>query len=126
MDTEGRVEVLRRAYQHFNDRDVDALLAMMTDDVEWPDVANGTMLRGKEAIRRYWAGQFAVADPRVEPTDFMEAGDDLVAVVDQRVTDLGGRPLAPPAVVYHRYAFAGDLVRRMLVFTDADEAVQTP
>src|SRR6202035_2288473 len=107
---------LERAYQLFNQRDVDALFRMMTDDVEWPDVAHSAVLRGKEAIRPYWEAQFAVSDPTVRPTAFIEAGDDLVAVVDQRIHDLQGRPLAPPMVVFHRYTFDGDLVRRMIVF----------
>jgi hypothetical protein len=59
----------------------------------------------------------------VTPTEFIEAGDDVVAVVDQRILDLQGRPLMAPAVVFHRYTFAGDLVRRMVVFADRDEAV---
>src|SRR5436305_1772515 len=85
MDTNERIESLRRAYRLFNDRQIDALLAMMSEDVEWPDVAGGAVLHGKAAIRRYWDAQFASADPRVSPTRFIEAGEDLIAVVDQRV-----------------------------------------
>jgi hypothetical protein len=122
VDDSRRV-LLQRAYRLFNTRQVDDLLAMMTDDVEWPDVANAKVLHGKEAIRRYWEDQFAVADPLVRPTDFIEAGDDLVAVIDQRIFDLEGQPLGPPMVVLHRYEFVGDLVRRMRVFTDRQEAI---
>src|ERR1051326_8660890 len=86
--------VLRQAYRLFNDRQIDDLLALMTDDVEWPDVANGAVLHGKDEIRPYWEGQFAVADPRVVPIEFMPAGDDVVVVVDQRVLDLQGQSLA--------------------------------
>lgn len=106
----------------FNDRDIDALVAMMTDDAEWPDVANGAVLRDKAAIRSYWEGQFAVSNPQVEPTDFVGVGDDMVAVVKQEVTNLRGEPLVPTTVVFHRYSFDGDLVRRMVVFNDLDQA----
>ena len=123
VDANERIELLRRAYRLFNDRQIEPLLAMMSEDVEWPDVARGTVLHGKDAIRRYWEAQFASADPRVSPTRFIEAGDELIAVIDQRVFDLGGNALAPPTVVFHRYSFAGDRIRRMRVFTDADEAV---
>ena len=123
MEGDARTGLLERAYRSFGARDVDALLALMTEDVEWPDVANGTVLRGKEAIRPYWEAQFAVADPRVAPTAFVAVGDDVVVEVDQRILDLDGRPLAPPAVVFHRYSFAGDLVRRMVVHTDRDAAL---
>ena len=122
MDT-ARVELLRDAYRHFNARDIDTLLDLMTDDVEWPDVANGRVLRDKGAIRAYWEGQFAVASPKVEPLDFLDAGADLVVAVDQRVTDLDGEPLAPPTVVFHRYTFVDDRVRRMVVYPDRDTAL---
>jgi hypothetical protein len=115
------VALLRRAYRLFNDRQVDQLLALMTDDVEWPDVAGKAVLHGKDAIRPYWEAQFAVAEPQVNPTDFRPIGDDLVAVVDQRVFDKQGALLAE-AVVYHRYSFTSGLVSRMVVVspTEAD------
>jgi ketosteroid isomerase-like protein len=125
MTNSDRVALLRRAYGLFNDRQIDELLELMTDDVEWPDVANRTVLQGKNAIRPYWAAQFEVADPRVEPVDFIEAGDDLVAVVDQRVQDLQGQTIAGPTVVYHRYRFAGDLVSGMTAFNEGSDALMS-
>jgi ketosteroid isomerase-like protein len=115
--------ILERAYKLFNDRDVDALLSMMTDDVEWPDVANWEVLHGKEAVRLYWEGQFTVTDPRVRPIAFIPAGDDLVAVINQRILDRQGQLLMPTALVFHRYTFHGDLVCRMVVFSDRDQAM---
>jgi ketosteroid isomerase-like protein len=123
MDASERVEFLERAYRLFNSRRIDDLLAMMSADVAWPDVARGAVLRGKEAIRRYWEGQFATADPRVTPTRFVEVENDLIAVVDQRVLDRQGKVLVPPTVVFHRYSFTGDLISQMVVFTNAEEAV---
>jgi hypothetical protein len=61
--------------------------------------------------------------PRVTPTGFTETGDDLVAVIDQRILDREGLPLVPPAVVFHRFTFAGDLISRMVVFSDLDSAL---
>ena len=120
---ERRVAVLRRAYERFDARDVDALLAMMAADVEWPDVAGGAVLHGHDEVRAYWEGQFAVADPRVVPVEVVAVGDDVVAVVEQRVSDLAGVPLGPMSVVFHRYTFDGDLVRRMVVHTDREQAL---
>ena len=126
MSTSERIAFLREAYRRFNDRQIDRLLQMMTDEVEWPDVANDVVLHGKQAIRSYWQAQFSAGDPHVDPVDFIEAGDDLVVVVDQRVADREGRLLPVPAVVFHRYTFDGDLVRRMVVFTDRDAALTDP
>ena len=47
MTEREREAYLRHAYQLFNHRDVNALLAMMTDDIEWPNVADNTVLHGK-------------------------------------------------------------------------------
>jgi hypothetical protein len=123
MDVDEKVAFLELAYERFNARDVDALLTMLTDDVAWPDVANRAVLRGKAAVRAYWLAQFESTDPRVTPTGYIPTQDDLVAEVEQRVLDLEGRPLRPPAVVYHRYGFRGDLVHRMEVYEDRNDAI---
>jgi ketosteroid isomerase-like protein len=122
VDGGERRSLLERAYERFNARDIDALLAMMSDDVEWPDVAQGQVLRTKDAIRSYWEAQFAVANPVVTPTGFIDVDDDLVAVVDQVVLDFEGNAVVPRATVFHRYSFDGDLVRRMVVFTERHQA----
>jgi hypothetical protein len=44
-------------------------------------------------------------------------------VIDQRIEDHDGSPLVPPAIVFHRYTFAGNLVSRMVVFPDREAAV---
>ena len=58
---------LRRAYEAFNARDVEAALALMHSDVDWPNAIKGGRVHGHDALRAYWAGQFATIDPRVEP-----------------------------------------------------------
>jgi SnoaL-like protein len=125
VDGAGRIISLERAYSCFNERRIDELLAMMTDDVQWPDVANGTVLEGKASIMRYWEAQFDVGNPTVIPTDFFPVGSDLVAVIEQRILDHHGEPLASPSTVFHRYSFKDDLVSRMTVFVDR-EAAATP
>jgi hypothetical protein len=118
-----RSSILERAYVYFNERGIDQLLAMMVDDVRWPDVANGVELKGKPAIRRYWEAQFALAQPRVVPRDFVEVGDDVVAVIDQRIFDLDGTLVMGPVVVFHRYSFRAALVRRMTVHQRREDAL---
>lgn len=48
--------LLTRAYESFNARDIDAALAGMTTDVEWPNAMEGGHIRGHEAVREYWTG----------------------------------------------------------------------
>ncbi|GLY18682.1 nuclear transport factor 2 family protein [Kineosporia rhizophila] len=114
---DARKALLIDAYRRFNGRDVDGLLSMMTDDVEWPDVPNQSVLRSKDEIREYWFGQFAITDPQVVPTDFEPGSDEdeIVAVVEQEVRGLGGEVLVDRREVRHRYSFRDGLVRRMVV-----------
>lgn len=117
-----RVDVLRRAYELFNERRIDELLALMADDVEWPDVANAAVLHTKSEIRKYWEAQFAAAQPFVHPDDFVEDDGDVVAVVQQHVEGLDGAVVVPVHVVHHRYTFddRGRVVR-MTVSTPDDD-----
>ena len=124
VDIDVRTDTLRRAYRFFNDRAIDDLFVLMTEDVRWPDVAHGSVLHGKDAIRRYWTSQFEMADPQVLPTDIFTAGTDLVAVVDQRILDHQGQLLAPATTVFHRYTFRGPLISQMVVFASGDEAAK--
>jgi hypothetical protein len=110
MDTEQR---LRELYDAFNARDVDAVLAAVTDDVDWPNAWEGGRVRGKAAMRSYWARQWAEIDPRVEPVEMAERDDGRVAVaVEQTVLDLDGGLIAKRSV-RHVYEFREGLVARM-------------
>ena len=50
---------MHQLYAAFNSQDAERLLALVTDDVNWPD---GTArLHGKNAVRAYWARQWIPA-----------------------------------------------------------------
>src|SRR5438128_786657 len=61
-------DLLRRMYVAFNARDVDAVLASVHPDVDWPNAWEGGRVRGHDAVRAYWTRQFAEIHPTVEPT----------------------------------------------------------
>jgi hypothetical protein len=105
--------LLRRAYAAFNARDVDAAVALMHADVDWPNAFEGGRVRGRDAVRAYWARQFAVIDPHVMPRGFAWRDDGRVAVfVHQIVRSPAGDVLADGAVV-HVYTLRDGLVERM-------------
>jgi ketosteroid isomerase-like protein len=105
--------VLRATYEAFNARDVDAVVARMAEDVDWPNAWEGGRVRGRAAVREYWERQFQAIDPHVLPVAFSRRPDGRVAVeVDQVVRDSGGRLVSHGRVV-HVFAFAGALVARM-------------
>ncbi len=51
-------ELLLRAYATYNSQDIEALVALVSDDVNWPDDDAGR-LHGKDEVRAYWTEQWA-------------------------------------------------------------------
>ncbi|QKK31785.1 nuclear transport factor 2 family protein [Rhizobium indicum] len=88
------VETIKRIYASFNARDIDAVLAVLSDDIAWANGMDGGHVHGRAAVRDYWTRQWAVVSPHVEPVAFEETQDGAIAVeVIQSVFDLDGRPL---------------------------------
>lgn len=105
-------DLLRRAYVAFNAKDIDALLAEMTDDVDWPNMIEGTRIVGHDAVRAYWRGQFETTDPQLEITGVREDDDATVLSVHQTLHDLDGNVLRE-GDVEHVYRFRDGKVARM-------------
>ena len=106
-------QLLRGLYDAFNARDVDAVLAGLHPDVDWPNAFEGGRVHGHAAVRAYWTRQFTLIDPRVEPEGF--AVDDegrIVVDVHQVVRDPGGSVVADSRVE-HVYTLRDGLVERM-------------
>ena len=105
--------ILEEAYRAFNARDIDAALALMHPDVDWPNGWEGGRVRGREAVRDYWTRQWAAIDPRVEPTGF-ETDDEgrTVVLVHALVRDLAGNVIADQTI-RHVYRFENGLIRSM-------------
>ncbi len=88
-------------YEAFNRRDADGVLAMTTDEVDWPNAWKGGRLVGREAVREYWTAQWAEIDPHVEPLSVAERPDGSLAVaVRQVVRSLDGEVLSDGEVVH--------------------------
>ena len=105
--------LLRRAYEAFNARDLDAALSTMHADVDWPNAIEGGRVVGQGEIRRYWFAQFADADPKVEPKTIRQLPDGRIEVsVHQVVRDLEGNVLSEGDVA-HIYSLRDGLVERM-------------
>jgi ketosteroid isomerase-like protein len=100
-------------YAAFNRRDIDHVLATMSEDVDWPNAWKGGRLVGRDAVRDYWTAQWAEIDPRVEPMSVTERPDGALAVrVRQVVRSPAGDVLAD-GEVDHVYRLGDGLVRRM-------------
>jgi hypothetical protein len=111
--------LLRGAYAAFNARDIERALVLMHPDVDWPNGMEGGRVRGHDEVREYWTRQFGLIDSRVEPVGFETLPDGRVSVkVHQVVRDPDGQLLSDSHVA-HVYSFAGGLVARMEIETEA-------
>ena len=113
------VEVLERLYERFNARNIDGVMAWLTDDVAWANGMDGGHEHGHAAVRDYWTRQWAMISPHVEPVGFHRAPDGaIVAEVIQTIRDLEGRPLEGQAhglkdkTVGHAFTFRDGKVAR--------------
>ena len=107
--------LIREAYAAFNRRDIDAALALMTEDVDWPKASEGGRVVGKDEIRAYWTRQWAEFDPHVDPLDITSLGNCRFDVqVQQLVKDLHGVVLSNQVVV-HTFTVADGLIASMSV-----------
>ena len=106
-------ELLTFIYDAFNRREVDSILARMHPEVEWPNGMEGGWVYGRDGVRNYWARQWKMLDPRVDPVGFKLETDGCITVdVHQVVCDLQGKVLLD-RTVQHVYHITDGLIRRM-------------
>ena len=106
-------ELISQVYSAFNQRDIDATLVLMSENVNWPKASEGGRVVGKQAIRDYWTRQWAEFDPRVEVLEVVdhEMGKTDVKV-HQLVKNLKGDVLSDTEL-WHVYTIANGLIERM-------------
>ena len=100
-------------YEAFNQRDSHRVLAMMSDEVDWPNAWQGGRLAGRDAVRDYWAAQWAEIDPRVEPLAVTERADGRLAVTVRQVVRTPDGALLGDGEVVHVYRLGDGLIHRM-------------
>ena len=106
-------DLIARAYAAFNQRDIDAALALMSERVSWPKASEGGRVVGKEEIRAYWTRQWEEFDPHVEPMDVIDLHAGKIEVrVHQLVKSLGGGVLSD-SEVWHVFSISNGLIDRM-------------
>jgi len=107
------IELLKIAYDAFNRREIEAVVSLMHESVDWPNGLEGGRVYGRAAVRDYWRRQWAVLDPRVDPVGFHEDRDGRTVVdVHQVVRDLNGTPLVDQ-MIRHAYSIRDGLIERM-------------
>jgi hypothetical protein len=118
--------LIAQAYSAFNQRNVDGVLALMSENVSWPKASEGGRVVGKEQIRAYWTRQWQEFDPHVEPIEVIDReGGKTEVKVRQLVKSLGGDVLSD-SEVWHIYTIANGLIERMDLKESAASSAQTP
>jgi ketosteroid isomerase-like protein len=102
--SERNIELIREGIEAFNRRDFDAALEAVSDDVTWERFlsraeADSPYVRGKEELRAVWESQVEAVDIRIEPEEFIAAGDDKVVVPSRMVAHGSGSEIALSAPV---------------------------
>ena len=118
--------LLAQAYSAFNQRNVDGVLALMSENVSWPKASEGGRVVGKEEIRAYWTRQWQEFDPHVEPIEVIDReGGKTDVKVHQLVKSFGGDVLSD-SEVWHVYTIANGLIERMDLKESEANSAQTP
>jgi hypothetical protein len=106
-------ELLAGTYRAFNARDVDAVLAAMDPDVDWPNGLDGGRVHGHTGVRDYWTRQWGLIDPTVEPVGFTTDDAGRTVVDDHQVVRDPSGTVTADQVVQHVYRFRDGLIVSM-------------
>lgn len=109
-----REATLRKLYAAFNDRELEAALQLLDEDVTWPNGLDGGTVQGRDAVREYWLRQWALVDSKVEPLAFRTACDGMLVDVHQVIRSLSGADVSD-GLVLHVHEFRFGLIARMRV-----------
>jgi ketosteroid isomerase-like protein len=95
-------ELLLQAYVAYNSQDVEALMALVSDDVDWLD--DGGRLHGQAEVRTYWTEQWIHTRTHDEPVSFDQLADGRIAGhISQVVRSLDGSIVSQGDVLHiHR------------------------
>lgn len=111
--TERIREFLEEAYQDFNARRMEAVIARMQPDVDWPNGLEGGRVKGTDGVRVYWKRQWSLIDPTLEPVKIdVDATGKAKVRVHMIVRDLQG-DVVRDCVVHHVYKFRDGLIEFM-------------
>ena len=128
--SERNLELVRSGIDAFNRRDFDAALAAVRDDITWERFlsraeADSPVVRGKEELRAVWESQVEAVDIRLEPEEFIAAGDDKVIVPSRMVARGSGSEIGLSAPVTWVYTIDEDgLVAKVEAFESPAAALE--
>jgi NAD(P)-dependent dehydrogenase (short-subunit alcohol dehydrogenase family) len=109
--------LVRRAYDAFNNREIEDGVALMDPEVDWPKLPEGGFAHGQDQVRKHWREQFSQVDPHIDISDIREETDNRVeARVRQVVRRHDGTKVSDDRLV-HLFTIANDRIKRLDIKT---------
>ena len=112
----------KNIYDAFNNREFEAIISLMHENVKWANGLEGGFIYGRDAVREYWINQFKAIQVKLEPLKFEtdESNRDIITV-HQIVRDLQGNVLAD-ATIHQIFTIENELIT--LYEIDETETIQ--
>ncbi|WP_222914749.1 nuclear transport factor 2 family protein [Natrinema sp. SYSU A 869] len=118
---QSNVEIVQGVYDGFNEGDIDSVLAIMANDIEWTE-PDGSPFPGTyqsptavlENVFQPAMGEFKTF--RVEPNQFIDGDDTVVALGMFRVTTEADEQIESPFA--HVYELRDSQITRFVNYTD--------
>ena len=101
-------------YQNFNDRNIDAVISLMTEDVKWANGMEGGFVYGHEGVREYWTRQFLVVSAVVTPIKISPENGSVKIQVRQVVHDLNDH-LLEDKMVEHIFHLENGRIKEFII-----------
>ena len=125
--TEDNITRVRRGYQAFSERDVDSVLEFVHPDIEVhdsPELPDRRVWHGHEGLLENIRNIREVVEAwRLEPEEFMDAGDKVLVVV--RVSGHGaGSGVTVDDRLLHLWTLAGGRAVRLENYRDWNQALK--
>lgn len=109
-----RKALLTDLYEAFNRKDVEAVVAALHPEIDWPNFLDGGRLKGREAVRAYWERQFAIITPEAMPISYQTLPDGRMAVtIHYVVRAVEGGGLWTDETTSNIYSFKDGMVLKM-------------
>jgi len=118
-------DVMFAAYKSYNERDLEALLPLMCEDVNWANPLTGDRIRGREEMRRIWELQWTSLSVQTEPIRIYEESDGKTVVVVREILHEAGGRLLMDQEMEHVFTWRDGRVARMDFRHIAPKAAET-
>ena len=92
MSEQDNLDVIRRGYDAFGHGDIETLLGLFDEQIEWvtpgpPELATSGRRRGRKEVGEFFAAVSEAFDiQRFEPREFIAQGDRVIVLGDETAT----------------------------------------